>query len=131
MSAFIVADETIRRVVSALMPREQSCEWGDTTGRELMKLNRLAVATRYAHNAEILKSLPTDEDIDAYSYSPTFPSPFVKLVALNCLIYQCSEGKEVEASPYYVMMRQRADSLRAEIVSGLPEYQAATKDGWN
>lgn len=133
MSAFIVSERTIHRCVSAMMRDNtwQGCEWGDLMGRDMMRLNRQAVGVRYAHNAAVLAEQPTDEEIDAYRYSPVIPTRFQALVALQCFLYQCSEGKELTETLLYRDVQKRIHRLAAEIVSELPDYKAAEKDGWN
>ena len=47
MSAFLVTQETINRVVSAMLPKDASCEDGDRLGTEMIMMNYRALAARY------------------------------------------------------------------------------------
>ncbi len=118
MSAFIVANETIRRVVSAMIG-DQPCEWGDLLGNRLLAMNARAVASRYRDAHEVF--------VDKFRYLPLFPSKMVQLKAIDCLIYQCTEGK-VPEEQLYKELESAQHALMRDIVTHLPEYDAAPWD---
>jgi len=55
-----------------------------------MMLNRLALEARYPDRYPEMKT--TDPEIRAYRHSSQAANPYLFLVALECLRYQCSEG---------------------------------------
>jgi hypothetical protein len=101
MSAFIVDKITIDRTVAGLihfvgMPEDQA----DKIGRALWKMNREAVCQRYSRD-EIMSEC-ADLDIDGYQWDgETIATPLYSerrrqevqaAKAMNCLLYQMSEG---------------------------------------
>lgn len=142
MSAFVVSDRTMQQCVSALTTDRQSCEDADQLGRDLYRLNVLAVNHRYRDSRPEIQERMTDEP-DAYAEwrwkvnnvvgdAAMLPENRVvacqQLKALHCLRYQMSEGEEVPASALYHDVERRTVELARQIVSGLPEYDKATWD---
>lgn len=144
MSCFLVTEDCLNRAVWAMVAHKDNgrisyrwsmCEHGpdadgnftkpsqaDLLGREMYDLNLKAFATRY------------NEPIEDYPESPqlTFRfdqaksiSPIQALKALQCVIYQCSEGKELMESAIYEKMREAELRLAMFVVEDLPEYQDA------
>jgi len=96
-------------------------------GQRLMMLTRLALEARYPDRYPEMKT--TDPEIRAYRHSSQAPSPFLFLVALECLRYQCSEG-DVPKTPLYEEINRAVDHWRGVILSAIPEYKAARDMGW-
>jgi hypothetical protein len=134
MSAFIVGTETIQKVMTAIdsMNRDVHASVYEFNGKrvgtndELSKLGGLifnlnveAVCQRYSD--EELKIVP-------FKFKPTAALKGNALVphfkALQCLIYQCSEG-DVPERPEYKAMEKLAADVAAFIVTTMPEYDAA------
>jgi len=131
MSAFIVEKSCIDRAVSLWMTDSQgrtpnhgarfSCEDADELGRKMMWLNVRAVDHRYRTN----EGADWETYIDGYSYPLKHVPRIEALKALQCVIYQCSEGEEFEATNTYKEMRRMERLALQHIVDQLPEYQAA------
>jgi hypothetical protein len=112
MSAFMVADDTINRVVSWLyweVIKSQSIRdkleqvsgidttsyaWPEALGKAMFELNSASVNDRYGDGeAEHFRKL-------AYQYEPAHGSPIQVLKSLQCWLYQFTEG-EVVKQPLY------------------------------
>jgi hypothetical protein len=129
MSAFIVSDETMQRAVEGIRLSGMSDFLGyftDTQGEEigqiLFDLNAEAVHQRYPQHEP---KFPV--------YRHCFPprsgrrAKIEGYKALCCVRYQCSEG-DLPRRPEYQALCEVIALLAAEIVSELPEYQAAPWD---
>ena len=125
MSAFIISEETMHRVVHAFDKhgdiRAMNCESLDRLGERLYALNNAAIVARYGE----------PDDVPAYQYRPLGNVPAVHMYkALDCLIYQCSEG-DVPDLPDFKMLTCLRAKLAMVIVDDLPDYQSAPWDsGW-
>lgn len=136
MSAFVVSDRTMQRVVSAMKKLEGSCEDADQLGRDLFELNRQAVAHRYPQEATRI----LENDTAGWTWSVTCPLgdgrglPSDRTVccewlkAMECLHYQMSEGDAVPTSPLYAQLEKRINEYKSHVVHWLPEYEAAAWD---
>jgi hypothetical protein len=137
MSAFMVKDETINRVVWWISREVATSEWFkekvesalhiDTTksgwqqklGQAMFELNIAGVDDRYGEGeAKKFRELN-------YRYSPASCLEIQACKSLHCWLYQCAEG-EVVKKPLYqffdtVIERRLTDS----IIYTLPEYQRA------
>jgi hypothetical protein len=130
MSAFIISDETMNRAVNAI---RESGNWpisitrGDfdtpdgltVLGVQLFGLNDDAVSQRYQDER--------DPEPMPYRYRPSRCSAAAHLKALQCLIYQCSEG-DVPSRPIYKALRNAEHALMNKIIRSLPDYQKAEWD---
>jgi hypothetical protein len=125
MSAFIVSEKTMHRVVHAMMPQDAPCEACDEMGRQLYRLNAEAVKHRYSHRSP--EEVGAAGDFSGYKYAVIFPPLIQQFTSLSCLIYQCSEGK-VPETPLYQTLKRRQISLAIEIVCNLAEYRQAEWD---
>jgi hypothetical protein len=99
MSAFIVSAETMHRVVQAVGDTEAPT----ALGRALFDMNRRAVLARY----------PGDEDYAAvppYQWVPRKMSAIEAFKAIECLLYQCSEGN-VPDEPLFATLVAARDRL--------------------
>jgi hypothetical protein len=123
MSAFIVSEACMHKVVSALHDERASCEDCDRLGRELYAMNARAVAARYRDRVVV-------GDGSTYRYSPRVPTPIEALKALECLRCQCTEG-DMDRETLYSRLTDRINDLRADIVRELPEYSVAPWDNDN
>jgi hypothetical protein len=136
MSAFIVEDKTINKIVTWLAyGRDNSWsrriveELGydldkplsrEKLAKDMFALNCKAVDARYGKN-EAEKFRPLNFRFHIEDSGGTIPV----LKAINCWHYQCSEGDEVPEHPLYKTMERLANSLAQQIVSRLPEYDHA------
>ena len=145
MSAFMVADETINRVVYWLyfeVMKSQwlrdklekvsgidttSYAWSETLGKAMFALNIAGVNARYGEGeAGKFRQLN-------YHYVPMHPTTLYSersqkiqvLKSMQCWLYQCMEG-EVVKQPLYQFFRDTVEPhLMSNIISDLPEYQQA------
>jgi hypothetical protein len=74
-------------------------------------------------------SKSTDPEVEEYRHTPQAPNPYLSLVALECLRYQCSEG-DVPKTPVYAEIDSAVNHWRGVILSTIPEYKAALQQGW-
>lgn len=132
MSAYIVAPETIDRIVTYLDELQLRHEWlylealraaevspgrPDTStalGQALYRLNAAAVDHCYGES----------DEAPAYHYTYRRASPTQVYKSLQCFLYQCSEG-DVPQHPLYQALDRIQRKLAADIIARLPEYQAA------
>lgn len=93
---------------------------GQKLGRDLLKLNCDAVVQRYPCDHH---DMTQDEQgrwyYETYTYRPVNGTPIEKLKALDCLIYQCSEG-DVPETELYKRLVKVSDELHAEIAKTIP-----------
>lgn len=132
MSTYIVAPETIDRIVTYLDELQLRHEWLyletlnaadvavdqpntlDLLGNALYRLNAAAVDHRYGES----------DEAPAYRYTYRRASPTQVYKSLQCFLYQCSEG-DVPQHPLYRALDRIRRRLADEIIARLPEYQAA------
>jgi len=125
MSAFIVSERTMQRVVTAMRREEGAWEDACQLGRDLYAMNHRAIEARYGEPQYVppfewtVQMLPDEGDRKRWCEL---------LKALDCLLYQCSEG-DVPKEALYKQLEACRNKLRAEIVHGLPEYDKAPWDG--
>jgi hypothetical protein len=144
MSAFMVADETINRVVGWLS-REvyqssylkekaektlgitiDSDAWAETVGKAMFQLNIDGVNDRYGDGeAKKFRTLN-------YTFIPAQPTTIYNLstkiqvlMSMQCWLYQCSEGEVVKQPLYQFFQNEVEPHLMSSIINDLPEYSAA------
>lgn len=134
MSAFVVADKTINRVVSKMKFRmvhshlkEEFIKLGlnpdqpffeHRIGKALFDMNVRAVNARYGQGeAETFRELN-------YKYKDEFTSAgiYQEYKSLRCLMYQCSEG-DVPEEALYKLMEKYGNELAYEIVTSSEKYE--------
>lgn len=140
MSAFVVEDKTINRVVSFLhnqhhlsnyhlkikesfgldLLSEEDCE---KLARSMFETNCRSVRARYA-DADEAEMIPREF---VYSYELRTP-PIQVYKSLRCWLYQCSEGDIPETSALYQGMRKLASLYAKEIVEASKDYEKADWD---
>jgi hypothetical protein len=139
MSAFVVEDKTINRIITFLATDRDS-DWirkfilkelginignpdgQETLGNLMFSLNCDAVNQRYGDD-----EAGKFRDLD-YSYRlEIFAGSIMAFKSLKCWQYQCSEGNIPETHLYEVMERV-AGYLAESIVQRLPEYDRS--GGW-
>ena len=121
MSCNIVDDKTIHNIAPLFAHDGAACEFLDTIGRDMLRLNYLAHAVRYR---------TADEDLtipSLYRYRPMGKVPAIqRLKSLQCWMYQVSESETLMSSPLYIQGRKIERELMQEIITALPEYKAAS-----
>ncbi len=137
MSAFMVEDTTINRVVTWLKREVQtnrftldglareygvdltSDQWDETLAQAMFQLNCDGVNARYG-NGEAEKFRPLN-----FTYRPEDCSSLVQVLkSLQCWNYQCSEG-DVPETKLYQFFEEVEHHLALKIVMNLPEYEKA------
>ena len=132
MSAFIVEDKTINRVISWLERSPQDFgshllstvlkaadirayddEWRDKLGATMAEMNADAVNQRYGENQTA-----------AHEFSWEICTDIQALKSLQCWHYQCAEG-DIPDRPLFKAFEEVERQLAASIVSRLPEYEKA------
>ena len=128
MSAFIVEDTTINRVVNYLADDHNR-------GYTMRQLNEAGLLTDPANlgqamaalNCEAVNERYDEHEAPSYTYGE---GPLMRdgvhqvLKSLKCWIYQCSEG-DVPETALYKIMDDYAGQLAITIVRSAPEYEAA------
>jgi hypothetical protein len=134
MSAFLVPPECINSIVTYLHRQNLRFQWlveevacdvavPDQLQRladSLFVLNCEAIRQRYGEGA-ITNDLA---DRDPFEFRIVTRDPIDVFKAVNCLIYQCSEGSVPEQKLYKVLDRIGAQ-IAEQVVRTLPEYDAA------
>jgi hypothetical protein len=125
MSAFIIQPATMDRVVYAWgeFHRLRECAQLDEIGKRLFRMNADAVAARY-------REQPDYTDAEEYRFSPfsLMNSPLIhQIKAVDCLMYQCSEGNVPERDDYKALIALRS-FLCGAFLRRLPEFEAAPWD---
>jgi len=140
MSAYIVDDITINRIVSTLqyatergwtskMPdpkynnamllvsTKEECK---NLGNAIRKMNEKAIIARY--NQKTIKEFTGGSE---YQYTSIVPPQRIQAMSsIKCLLYQCAEGNVPEDMLYQVLDKYAGD-LATMIVQDLPEYDKA------
>jgi hypothetical protein len=126
MSAYVVDDKTIHRIISFLNTNEAR-DWVDKSlpldlrsdreklGVEMFKMNVAAIRYRYPDNK--VKYVFKFKDISA-------PDRIQALKSLKCFLYQCYEGK-IPNRKLYKQLENISCSLQYHIIRNLPEYENA------
>src|SRR5215467_11392325 len=134
MSAFMVNTNVMAKIVTAILlnrdtfdgestcrvallatPTDAQKEIGTKIGRKLFSLNRRALCARYG----LGDHLRTPEFVFEQWAEASLIEQFA---ALQCLLYQCHEGK-VHESPLHGELNHAAGELAQRILQDLPEYQ--------
>ena len=131
MSAFVVDDSTINKIVAAVrndshmtlqfellgyLPKTQP----EKLAAALFDMNCDGVDQRYED-----KPARTDFHPEPFTFRRVLPPTNVPTYkAVSCLLYQCSEG-DVDTTPLYGALESCKEYLAGEIISSLPEYESA------
>jgi hypothetical protein len=137
MSAYMVRDETINRVITWLsweinrsdwLKKKVSDElrldttkadWEEILGLAMFELNIQGVNERYGEGeAQKFRKIN-------YRYSPIHGSQIQVLKSMQCWLYQCMEGEVVKEPLYKFFDSVVEHHLMSSIISDLPEYQKA------
>jgi len=131
MSAFIVSDDTMHTVVTALT--EHIRRWRSHNRAEFANMNLWetdGVETKiggllYAMNAQAVETRYSEaqEPIE-YSFAQRRTNAHAAYKAVQCLLYQCCEG-EINGTPLYRELETFRHNLADQIVTETPEYNAA------
>lgn len=137
MSAYIVDDKTINRIISAAMLRTLGGSLGPVPrglvpdnpepddwralGSALRDMNVAAVIARYGPS----DSLPGPSPLLPYQFQLVkAPSPIQTIKTLDCYLYQCSEGNIPDWTLYQQLSKWQAELCR-HYVTESDEYDQA------
>jgi hypothetical protein len=131
MSAFIVEDKTINRVITYI---KQECYRDPFFHRRFLEGNgycgswdELAQAM-YDLNKEAVDYRYKEENVQRkVRYSELYGSLYQALKSLDCFLYQCAEGK-VPEKPLYKRLEFVQRHLLRQIVSSSQAYDEAEWD---
>ena len=136
MSAYIVEDKTIGRIVSRLVyevinnPSSNTLRQGlsklgydlttdsfaEKLAKDMFALNVNAVRQRYNANDPAPK----------FTYVESYPTSLIQtLKSLNCWVYQCTEGDVPKSSLYKYFVDVFENYLLRKIIYDLPGYNRA------
>jgi hypothetical protein len=137
MSAFMVRDETINRVIYWLSREVTKSDWiknkvqqtlgldcdkegwQEQLGQAMFELNIARVNQRYGEGeAKNFRELN-------YRYTPAHGSTIQVLKSLQCWLYQCMEGEVVKRLLFQFFDTVIEHHLMSSIISNLPEYDRA------
>jgi hypothetical protein len=140
MSAFFCSDAVFDKAVTAILmyvdkfdgirtdrrtdirdalPNEAQCRAGSLIGRRLKRLNRDAMEERYPGEHGVTK-----DDLHYQFQNYAYATPLELLRALDCLLYQCCEGK-VPDSRRYKEIDRAMGTIAMSIVGQMPAYKRA------
>ena len=149
MSAYVVEDETINRILSVIAqdankyPRYGWSQFSDPLahighniatpggiarlGAVMLNLNIIAVRERYGDHGPI-SNLPGKVGHGEFSYDGTVrPDPVQALESLSCWLYQCSEGDLPETPLYKVFDHDIRIAIMEQIIAA---FAPAPKVKW-
>lgn len=136
MSAFIVDDETINRIVTWI-----ESNTGNSLGMEVKRtLNKFGISmeeelteftlSKMANSFLFLNKLGVDsrydekKELHPMKFVRVFDSDIQVLKSMHCLRYQCNEGN-IPEQPAFKFLEELIEVLTAKIIDSLPEYEKA------
>lgn len=141
MSAYIVDDSTINRILAGL---QYSTVHGDCTRPIPKPWNNVTIEVHNDQAAETLGNLMFQMNIDAieqrygegaaikfrpldYTFLPLMPNQQIHqlIKSINNFTYQCAEGNVPETNPLYKALDDYVSQLCRHIVARSPEYNRA------
>jgi len=140
MSAFIVSDQTINRIVSFIdNPNSKNTYIKDEVENLLKKfnmdlnentekkLNYLANCLLWLNKKAVDYRYSETNVINLIKYSYTSTSEIQVLKSIHCFLYQCSEGDYPEHR-IFKFVEELRDLIESDIIHSLPEYEKAEWD---
>jgi len=126
MSAFMVSDNTINRILSQITVDDAGRCLGRFAelsivelGEKMLKMNEEALFQRYGDKAPVEKIKLKTTDTQC--------SKIQALKSLRCLLYQCSEGK-VPETVLFKSLEKLSDRWALSIINDLDDYANAEWD---
>jgi hypothetical protein len=140
MSAFVVGNETINRVITHLATARNldhirktildetgadlvTGEGRAKLGAAMLQLNCSAVDARYGDGES-----QTFRDDMTYGFRLEMTNAVQAYKSLQCWLYQCAEGEIPESSLLYATMERVKNDLACSIVEAMPAYDKARWD---
>jgi hypothetical protein len=143
MSAFIVSDETINKIVSfidrnlygnSIVSSEVQRALKDFGIEKIIsesnekQLNALANCLLYLNKKAVDFRYNEVNQINLIKFQDEPASEIQVLKSIHCYLYQCSEGQQFEESKLYKFIERIRDILESDIIHSLPEYEKAAWD---
>jgi hypothetical protein len=138
MSAYVVEDLTINKIVSFLYLKDQGDRYygparlvmaagydlGTEEGRVRLAVRMFALNVRAVNARYGLGAAKTFRPLTFKHHLVHPPSEAFAYVSLGCWLYQCSEGK-VPETRLFKLMSSVCDSMAHNLADRLPEVQKA------
>lgn len=136
MSAFIVEDETINRIVTWIESNTGNNSIGSYVKRALSKygisegmvtyenLNRMANSFLVLNKLAVDARYKEKNGINLMKFVREFVPDIQVLKSMHCLRYQCDEG-ENDKQPGFKLLEELIQILTDHIIDSLPEYERA------
>ena len=127
MSAYVVEDSTINKIVSAieLVNNHRSDIFPNTPLGLQCNIKDLAEAMSNMNVRAVNQRYSGKPEPNTFKYKSTSPAGRVQTYkALGCFLYQCSEGN-VPNEWLYIALKEWESSLAHRIASSTEEYDSA------
>ena len=137
MSAFIVSEDNLYRVINSITKIEQYTKplkeikelaISNPGGlfKKLKSLNRYSISQRY--EKEVFEDKMTYPfNLSKYNEAVLNSNKYQNLKSLTCFLYQSCEG-QAEQTPLYKLLNKISSDIAYDIVSDLEEYKIAKWD---
>ena len=137
MSAFIVSEENLYRVINSITKiegytkdlkeiKEQAISKPKKLFDRLNTLNRYSLSQRY-EDEPFTKEMTYPFILDKYNKESLNTNKYQNLKSLKCFLYQSCEG-DAENTPLYKLLDTISSDLAYDIISDTKEYQSAKWD---
>jgi len=137
MSAFIVSEENLYRVINSITKikgytkdlkeiKEQAISKPKKLFDKLNTLNRYSLSQRY-EDEPFTKEITYPFILDKYNKESLNTNKYQNLKSLKCFLYQSCEG-DAENTPLYKLLNTISSDLAYNIISNTKEYQSAKWD---
>jgi hypothetical protein len=118
MSAFLVKERTINKILTHVNIKNKESywlksqfeeqlginfldyDWEDKLGQAMLNLNQLSLRYRYGHRQKKI----------VYKFQPVLSTPIEAFKSLQCWEYQCAEGNIPESSKLYKFFENVVES---------------------
>jgi hypothetical protein len=136
MSAYIVEDKTINRIVNRLVYEIRNFSFSQDLDENLSKLGydpvnnsfpeKLAQDMYALNVSAVNQRYKKTEPVPNFKYFKGAPASLVQtLKSLNCWVYQCTEGYVPQSGLYKFFTEVFQNYLLKKIVYEMPEYDSA------
>jgi hypothetical protein len=137
MSAFIVSEENLYRVINSITKiegytkdlkeiKEQAISKPKKLFDRLNTLNRYSLSQRY-EDEPFTKEITYPFILNKYNKESLNTNKYQNLKSLKCFLYQSCEG-DAENTPLYKLLDTISSDLAYDIISDTKEYQSAKWD---
>lgn len=129
MSAFIVTNGTIDRVVEAFISADRVVAAFCATGeRPNQGLNELGAMLAEMNMAAFYQRYGEREPVEPYAYTERFAPPAAMFKGCACLKYQCTEGNVPDRARYQLL--DEVERAMARKLAGVADPDRARDKAW-